>query len=154
MAITATISTTPQGANAGQRLTVTLVVSNSGGSAVTVTDIAPTVTPYGATQQNVPAAIGLPFLGAGANVTVPASGSTTFSWDVALFAPNAYGSSTLNAYYEIGAVITTLSGSTRTVTQPTANAIVGVLSQPQTEHAALLWFNQFESSGLVAVGIA
>lgn len=147
MAITATISTNPKSGAIGERIAVALVVSNSGGSDVTVTDIVPVVTPYGSTGRTAPAAIGTPFLGPGSTKTVTAGGSRTFTWDIALLAPSPEGLSTYYSYYSISAVVTTSDGS---VTVPTADAIVGVTSGAQSEHAGLVWFNQFESGGRLA----
>lgn len=120
MAVTASIAVSDATLTAGQKTTVTLTVSNSGGAAVLVTGIQPTVTPNGLSSQAVAVAIGQPMWGAAFSQSVAASGSTTFSWEIVPNAPTtSYGLAMPASYvYSIGATVYTNDGSI-TVATPT-----------------------------------
>ena len=114
MAITATIALTPSTVKAGASppVTVTLTVSNSGASDVTITNIVPIAEPHSSTKGSVPIGMGVPPLGPGMDVTVPAGGSLKVTWALVVHGPQAAGT----VYYDIGADVTTSDGS---ITRPT-----------------------------------
>lgn len=119
MAITATIALSSSSIVAEQKTVATCTVTNSGGSAVNVTAINPTVTPSGATPQSVSVAVGQPPLLPGMPTSVAASGGTTkFSWDVVPHAPSSgYGSAEpASQIYDVGALINTSDGSLTSAT--------------------------------------
>jgi len=145
MAITATVSVDPQVAPLGSRVAVTLTVSNSG-SSTTVTSVTPCVTEVGGTQQTIPCLLGSPPIGAGLNVTVPASSSLVLKYDlVVLEVPRTLNARTL-APVSVGATVLTADGSRTLATAATLN--VGTPSTSST-YGALL-FNVPQQSGLYA----
>lgn len=89
MAITAAIVLNPTTANTLQQVAAALTVSNSGGSAVIVTSVAPNENVAGASTQTSGAILlGQPNTGPGMNVTVPAGGSLVLNFSVVPIAPN------------------------------------------------------------------
>lgn len=141
MAITAAITMGTATVNTLQQSAASLVVSNSGGSAVQVTSIQPSVVVHGTTQVPGGVLIGQPNNGPGQNVTVPASGNVTFNWSVVPMAPNV-GVYTSNPFpssgvggvaivplqpesqpaqfvYDVGAIVTTSDGATTSATTAT-----------------------------------
>lgn len=112
MAMTCTISLGAATLIASQSTQATLTVSNSGASAVNVLQVSPTANATGAlTNDTPPVALGLPFVGPGAVVIVPPSGSIAFSFGVTPLASSGSGT------YSIGAVVNCSDGS---VISPTA----------------------------------
>lgn len=114
MAITATIALSSATCAAGQKVTATLTVSNSGAATVLVTGIEPSVTPHSSTKGSVAVAVGTPPLGGAFTSTVTASGSTKFSFYVTPHAPiTSYnvGAEPSSFVYDVGAVIATSDGS-------------------------------------------
>lgn len=122
MAITASIALSSASILAEQKTTATLTVSNSGGTAVAVTSIQPLLSPTGVTQQSVSSAIGVPPVGGAYNVTVPASGTAKFSWDVVPHAPSSgFGNAMPSPFvYDVGAVVMTSDGA---LTSPTPTTL-------------------------------
>jgi hypothetical protein len=128
MAITASIALGDSSASPGQRVGVVLTVSNSGGSAVTVTAVTPMMSPSGSTKESVAGNSGTVPLGPGMTVSVAASGSTTFAYQVVAFAPQPGGllANPASYVYDIGATVYTSDGAITdatsaelTVTAPT-----------------------------------
>lgn len=121
MAITAAITLSSATCAAEQKVTATCTVSNSGGAAVNVTAINPLLTPTGATQRSVSAAIGVPPIGGAFTVSVAASGSTAFNFDVVPHAPSSgYGNAEpASLVYDVGAVVYTSDGSLTNATTTT-----------------------------------
>lgn len=73
--------------------TVTCTVSNAAATAVNVSAIEPYVT-AASNQHSDTASIGRPFTGPGATVSVPASGTLNFFWDVIPQGPQVGGQGT------------------------------------------------------------
>ncbi|GEM_PF-5355794 len=134
MAITATISLSATTISKQQKTTATLTVSNSGGSAINVTGIQPRAYLTGSSPpEPVGAAIGVPALGPGMNVSVPASGSLVFSFDYTFAAPSTGANGQGSGTYSCDAVVYTADGS---VTVPTAATVtVNPLTLPGGEYA-------------------
>jgi len=124
MAITASVAVNPSTVTAQQTVAVTLTVNNSAGTAVLVTGIQPLCYPTLNQPDGPSGAVGLPALGPGMTVSIPASGSLTFSWGMNLFSPQGgyafQGGNSL--IYVIGATVYTSDGSVTTAT--TANVTV------------------------------
>lgn len=121
MAITAAITLSSATATAGQKVTVTCTVSNSAGSAVTVTDIRPMVSPQGSTAETTASSPGVPALGPGMTVSVAGSGSTAFSYDMIAHAPTSGLGLAMPAFqvYDIGATVYTSDGAITDATSTT-----------------------------------
>lgn len=121
MAISATIALSTATATSGQRCAVTATVSNSGGAAVLVSGIQPTMTPNGLTSQAIASAVGVPAWGGPFNQSVAAGGTTKFTWDVVPQAPTTnYGLAEPGSYvYSVGATISTNDGSVSVATPAT-----------------------------------
>jgi hypothetical protein len=124
MAITATIALTPSTIVAGnpKGVTAELTVSNSGSDDVTIRNVTPIAEVHGGSAASVCVASGVPPIGPGFNITVPAGGSLVIPWGVVAHGPTARGTN----YYDIGAEVLTSDGSitrptvaTLTVTEPT-----------------------------------
>lgn len=120
MAMTASISLAQSTATVNQDILATLTVSNSGGSAVNVTSINPTIvqTSGGAGILSAASACdqnSLAQAGPLTSVSVAAAGSTLFQFTVKAFAPSTNGST-----YSVGAIITSDDGS---VFSPTAATV-------------------------------
>lgn len=138
MAITASIALGSATVTTLTQVSALLTVSNSGGSAVLVSAVVPTCVVNGSTQ--VPGAInmGLPNMGPGQNVTVPAGGNVVLNWSLVPMAPNV-GVYNANPYpsagvggvaivplqpesqpaqqvYSIGALVYTTDGAVTTAT--------------------------------------
>lgn len=121
MAMTATISANTATAKVNKEVVLTLTVSNSGGSAINLTNVTPTCIQTGAPSNDpAPANFGLAPLGPGLPISVPASGSLVLKYGVVFFGPG-YGTT-----YSIGAICNSSDGS---VFSPTA-ATVTVSSYP------------------------
>lgn len=121
MAMTATISCSPDPVQVNQQVTATITVSNSSGSSVNVTGISLYANYTGDNlQPHVSVAYGTPNLGAGATVAVAASGSTIFPVNLTFFAPSTGLLSDGEGTYDVGAQITSSDGS---VFHPTADTI-------------------------------
>lgn len=127
MAITASIALTSATAKSGQRTTATLTISNSGGAAVLLTAIQPTVVPSGLTTQAVAVAVGVPMFGGAWPNSIPASGTLVIPFEVVAQAPTtSYGlAEPASIAYSVGATLNTNDGSitvatpaTLTVTNP------------------------------------
>lgn len=122
MAITALITLSTPTCVAEQAVAVACTVSNSGGSAVNVLSIIPTAPINGTTQESTSIAKGAPNLGPGMTVSVAASGSTAFNFNVVPHEPT--GDPTSNPaeasqlIYSIGATVYTSDGAI-TVATPT-----------------------------------
>lgn len=121
MAITAAITLGSATLTTGQKTAVTCTVSNSGGSAVTVTGIVPLCMPAGSTKRTVAVALGEPPLGPGMTVSVAASGSTPFTWDAVPFAPTSGQGLAMPAQqiYDMGATVYTSDGAITAATTTT-----------------------------------
>lgn len=121
MAITATIAVSSATAKNEQRVGVACTVSNSGSSAVNVTAIVPKMVVNGTTPQTCSVALGAPNTGPGMTVSVAASGSTIFYWDVLAHAPQSgYGlAEAASVVYSVGATIYTSDGSITAATATT-----------------------------------
>lgn len=127
MAVTAAMTLSAASCKAEQKVTATCTVSNSGAAALYVGYIQPSLTPHGGTVQSVSSAVGVPAVGGAFAVTVAASGSTAFSFDVVPHAPaSGYGNAEpASLVYDVGALIGMSDGSlvaasstTLTVTPP------------------------------------
>jgi hypothetical protein len=117
MAITATIAVSPSSVAAGVSppVNVVLTVSNSGADDVNITSITPIVEPTSDTKGSVPVSMGVPPLGPGRNVTVPAGGSLVVPWSLSVHGPQYRGT----VYYDVGAIVKTSNGSTTVPTVAT-----------------------------------
>jgi hypothetical protein len=124
MAITAAITLSSATVTAGQKVTATCTVSNSGGSAVTVTAIRPMLSPQNSTSENTSGAQGTVPLGPGMTTSVAASGSTAFTYDVIPFAPTSgYGlAMPASQVYDVGATVYTSDGAVTDATSTTLTA--------------------------------
>jgi hypothetical protein len=124
MAITASVALSSATATAGQRVAVALTVSNSGGSAVTVTAIRPMMSPANSTKETTSVAQGMAPLGPGMTVSVAASGSTVFSYDIVPFTPTSgYGlAMPASQVYDVGATVYTSDGAVTDATSTTLTA--------------------------------
>ncbi len=123
MAMTATIASIPAStAVIGQPITMVLTISNSSGSAVHMTNIAPYALATGATNPtiNTPVSFGPINFGPNANLTVPASGSLSLSFQATFHAPSSGVLSEIAQTYSIGATCYSDDGS---VFIPTADTI-------------------------------
>lgn len=148
MAITAAIVMSSATVNTYQKSTATLTVTNSGGSAISVTGIAPWVSrTTAATQVGVPVAVGQPFIGPGSTLSVSASGTLNFTWDVVPMAPqvanytsNPFPSAGVGGVaitplppeamaqqlvYDVGATVYTADGSVTNATTATLTVNAG-----------------------------
>lgn len=106
MAMTASIALSSATSVKNQQVLATLTISNSAGSAVTVTGIRPTALFTGA-PSNDPAAcaLGMPVFSPGFSVSVPASGSLKFTFGVVGFISTGTGT------FSIGAICNSNDGS-------------------------------------------
>lgn len=119
MAITAAAVLSDSTVNPEQKTTVTVTVTNSGGSSVNVIGVTPTCTPTGGTAQSVSVALGAPPLGPGRTIAVAGSnGTLALAWDVVAHAPQAGFGSAMPAefVYDVGAVIYTSDGAVTAAT--------------------------------------
>ncbi len=121
MAITASVALSSATATTGQRVSVALTVSNSGGSAVDVTCIRPMMSPASSTLETTSVAQGTVPLGPGQTTSVAASGSTVFAYDVLPFAPTSgYGlAMPASQVYDVGATVYTSDGAVTDATSTT-----------------------------------
>ncbi len=121
MAITASVALSSATSKPGQRVAVALTVSNSGGSAVSVTSIQPMMSPASSTKETTSVAQGMPPLGPGMTVSVAASGSTVFAYDILAHTPTSgYGlAMPAEQVYDVGATIYTSDGSITDATSTT-----------------------------------
>lgn len=149
MAITAAIVMSSSTVNTYQKSTATLTVTNSGGSAISVTGIAPWVSRTTApTQVGVPVNVGQPFIGPGSTLSVAgSSGTLNFTWDVLPMAPQV-ANYTTNPFpsagvggnaitplppeamaqqlvYDVGATVYTADGSVTNATTATLTVNAG-----------------------------
>lgn len=109
-----------------QPILAIVTVSNSGGSSVTVTNVKPSGFVTGGTVPNrPPRALGLPNFLPGQNITVAASGSVQFQYNVIFFAPSATSFGDPAGTYSIGCQVSTSDGS---VTNTTADALCSVIT--------------------------
>lgn len=108
---------------AGQQISISASVSNSGGSDVMVTSIQPTLTPFFLTSQSVNAAIGVPNLGAGVSRVVPAGGSAKFNWTVTPGPSGPAVEYSTGYSYTAGAVVYTSDGAATSLTAASFSAI-------------------------------
>ncbi len=124
MAITASVALSSATATIGQRVSVALTVSNSGGSAVTVTGIRPMMSPQNSTLETTSVAQGTVPLGPGMTVSVAGSGSTVFAYDVIPFTPTSgYGlAMPATQVYDVGATVYTSDGAVTDATSATLTA--------------------------------
>lgn len=121
MAITASMAVSSATCKAEQSIAATVTVSNSGGSAVNVTGLVPLCSPAGTDLNSVSVALGQPPIGPGMTVSVAASGSTTFTWNVTPHAPQSGFGLAMPAsqVYDIGATIYTSDGAITDATSTT-----------------------------------
>lgn len=126
MAITASVALSPSTVKAGQQFACTLTVNNSAGAAVSVMGIQPLLYPTGAQASDgqSASAVGVPFLGPGSTVSVPASGSLTFTWSDIVFVPQGgyWAQGGTSQTWVAGALVSTSDGALTTATP--ANATV------------------------------
>lgn len=124
MAITASVALSSATATAGQKVSVALTVSNSGGSAVSVTGIKPMMSPQNSTLESTAGAQGMAPLGPGMTVSVAASGSTVFAYDIVPFSPTSgYGlAMPASQVFDIGATVYTSDGAVTDATSTTLTA--------------------------------
>jgi len=121
MAITASIALSSATAKAEQRVTASLTVNNSGGAAVTVTSVQPTLVPSGLTSQSVSAGVGVPMFGGAFASSVAASGALVIPFDVVAHAPTtSYGlAEPASLAYSVGATVGTSDGAVTVATPAT-----------------------------------
>lgn len=113
--MTATIALSSATCKINQQVMATLTISNSGGSAVSVTGIQPNVLFTGALSSDPAAcALGAPAFSPGFSVSVPASGSLKFTFGVVPFISTGSGT------FSIGAICNSSDGS---VFSPTATTL-------------------------------
>lgn len=108
MAMTASITLNPSSATVGKPVSAILTISNSGAAAVNVINISPLVYPTsGSPATSTASAVSVGDLPLGPNtiISVPASGSLSFTFVCSFFAPS--GSST----YSVGANCYTSDGA-------------------------------------------
>jgi hypothetical protein len=134
MAITATITLSAATISKQQKVTATLNVANSGASAINVTGIQPRAYTTGVTPlEPCGASIGVPALGPGMNVSIPATGSLNFSFDYTFAPPSTGANGQGTGTYSCDAVVYTSDGS---ITVPTAATVtVNPLTLPGGEYA-------------------
>lgn len=136
MAMTATVSLNPATALINQSITATYTVSNDGATAVNVTSIAPLAYVTGGTVgEPIGVNYGSPNLGAGALISVAASGSTVFPVNLVFFAPSTgilgQAGPASGRTYSVGAVIQSSDGS---VFSPTAvTGLINPLPLPASQ---------------------
>lgn len=131
MAMTATISLLPTTVLINQPVNATITVSNSGGSAVTVTSIQLNSEFTGGSIQANGVAFGVPNLGPAAATSVAASGSTVFPVSLVFFAPSTGPIGAGTGTFSVGAVIQSSDGS---VFSPTAATVtVNPIALPASE---------------------
>lgn len=88
MAITAAIALSSSTVNTYQKTTATCTVTNTGGTAVSVTGIQPWAARTGANATSVAVQLGQPFTGPGATLSVAgSSGTLAMTWDAIPMAP-------------------------------------------------------------------
>jgi hypothetical protein len=132
MAMSATISVSPSTVLINQPANAVITISNSGGSAVQVTNIAPFIFFTGSAIPYDPSAnIGAINLGPSVNVSVPAAGSLSFPFSMVFFAPSTGPLGTGGGTYSVNAICQSNDGS---VFSPTAATItVNPIALPSTE---------------------
>lgn len=112
MAMSATISVSPDPVLVNQTCTATITVSNSGASAVTVQSIQLHAYLTGASEPtHLPVAYGQPNLLPGATTSVDASGSTVFPVNLTFFAPSTGILSAGSGTFDVTAYIKSSDGS-------------------------------------------
>lgn len=124
MAITASIAVSNASPVSMQKIAATCTVSNSGGADVLVTGCQPLYYGNGSQSTGPSGAIGVPPLGPGMNLTVPAGGTLKLTWDLVAFKPQGgyvgnpaeFGQAEL---YLAGATIYTNDGSVTTASTAT-----------------------------------
>lgn len=140
MAITAAITMGSATSKALQKTAASLVITNTGASAVSVTNVVPYVTVSGLTPRQTDVNLGLPPIGPGMPVSVPgSSGTLTMSFDVVPLEPHipTYGTNPFpssgpgmpsgvtplppiaepqSIVYAVGATVYTSDGSVTTAT--------------------------------------
>jgi hypothetical protein len=128
MAITATLALSPSAAKTSQKFTVTATVSKDNAGTAKITGVYPIL--YVQNADNPDAA---PVAAGQANIingvtpqTIPASSSTTVSWDCVCHAPQGWGASTLT--YVVGAIITTDDATTPVCTATPTTIVITKLS--------------------------
>lgn len=132
MAMTATISVSPSTVLINQLVNAVITISNSAGSPVNVTGIAPYAFFTGSSAPYDPSInIGAINLGNGVNLSVPASGSLTFPFSFVAFASSTNPYNTGNGTYSISAICNASDGS---IFSPTAATVtVNSITLPTTE---------------------
>lgn len=132
MAMSATISVNPSTVLINQQVNVIVTIANSGGSAVSVTSIAPFGFLTGSAIPYHPALnFGAINLGPGVSTSVPASGSLSFPVSLIVFSPSTgqYGGG--SGTFSISAICGASDGS---VFSPTAATLtVNPIALPLTE---------------------
>lgn len=122
MAITAAMTVSSATCTAGQTVTATCTVTNSGASAVTVLGVMPIAPPHSATNGSTAVALGRPPLGPGMTTSVAGSnGTLALSWGVIPHAP-ASGEGweePASQVYDLGAIVYTSDGSVTAATTTT-----------------------------------
>lgn len=111
MAMTASIALSNAAPGINQSITAYVTISNSGASAVTVSEFTPTCTPA------MSATLSAPFLSPNVPVSVPASGSVVLNYSAILSAAGTYA---------LGAAVSTSDGSN--FSPSTTNAVVPAYS--------------------------
>ncbi len=150
MAISATISAQAT-AIVGARVPVTLVVTNTGTDAVTITSILPITNITSDTSPGRPASVlnGFPLLIPGVNTSVAgSSGTRTIVYDICFEAPSTGPFGTGTGTYSITADIVTSDGS---LTTPTADTIA-VSPSPLGPQASLANGTTTVASSSIASG--
>lgn len=118
MAMSATIALSKSTASVNMPVNAAVTISNSGGAAVTVTSMQPSMITTGFANDGLPAALGVTALGPGINLVVPAGGSLILGYTVVAFAvPSQSGT------YSLGAAISTSDGSNFSPTPATLTVI-------------------------------
>lgn len=149
MAITVTLSLSPEGVNQNQPVEATVVVANSDASSVTINNAKLTVAPYGGSGP-VSASIGElgQKVGRPGPITVPGAGSVTLKGKVIVFDNTADTNGLSNSAeqkYSIGAEIETTDGTTTTITVATA-ATLTQLDLAKESQRAVLRFDETDRS--------
>lgn len=105
MALTATIALSQSSVTIHEPTFAVITVSNSGGSAVNMASISPLVKFTGNSQILDASSYGAPheLLINPANQSVPAGGSTTFSYELCVHAPSTGVTDTGTGTYDVGA---------------------------------------------------
>ena len=121
MSLSATISLTPATAQINQPVIATLVITNSGSSAVSLLSVTPNIIYTGASEPYAaPANLGVVALGPGQVTLIGASGTLTLSFTSNIFAPSTGPLGAGFGTFSIGALCYTSDGS---VFAPTAATV-------------------------------